>query len=91
MQLNVLESEKRRIVVEFSDTDQGFCNALKTELWNDENVEAAGYQIEHPLIDKIKFTVETNTKETPQQAIQSAAKRIGSGIDKMSKAFPVIR
>jgi len=87
MQLNILENEKRKMVAEFSNVDQSFCNALKTELWQDENVEGAGYQIEHPLLDRIKFTVETNTKETSQEAVQDAIKRIKANADKMGKGF----
>ena len=69
MEINVLENEKRRMVVEFTNAEQGFCNALKTELWTDDNVDSSGLQNEHPLIDKVKLTVETNTKETPQEAV----------------------
>ncbi|KHO45728.1 MAG: hypothetical protein QS98_C0008G0032 [archaeon GW2011_AR3] len=87
MQINVLENEKRKMIVEFVEVDQGFCNALKAELWGDENVDAAGYQIEHPLVSKIKFTVETNTKETPQEAMVDAIKRVKTVADKLSKGF----
>lgn len=87
MEINVLENEKRKMIVEFVETEQGFCNALKVELWNDENVESAGYQIEHPLIEKIKFIIETNTKETPQDAVVAALKRLKGTADKLAKAF----
>jgi DNA-directed RNA polymerase subunit L len=87
MEMNVLASEKRKMVFEVSNVDQGLWNVLKTELWNDENVEAAGYQIEHPLINKVKFTVETNTKETPQEAVADAIKRVKATVDKMAKGF----
>ncbi len=91
MEINILENQKRKMVLEFKNTEQGFCNALKAELWNDENIEAAGYQIEHPLIDKIKFTVETNTKQTPQEAVHAALKRVKATVDKMSKGFSTIK
>lgn len=59
MELTVLESKKHRIVFELRGTDHTFCNALKQELWNDETVKVAAYNINHPLVGVPKFIVES--------------------------------
>jgi DNA-directed RNA polymerase subunit L len=61
MELNVLESKKHRIVFELRGADHTFCNALKQELWNDESIKVAAYNINHPLVGVPKFIVESTT------------------------------
>lgn len=59
MELTVLESNKHRMVFELRGVDHTFCNALKQELWNDENVKVAAYNVSHPLVGVPKFIVES--------------------------------
>ena len=77
MELNVLESKKHRIVFELRGTDHTFCNALKQELWNDESVKVAAYNINHPLVGVPKFIVEStgDVKEALAGASQRLQKR----------------
>ena len=51
------------------------CRALQKELWQDEHVKAAGYNIPHPLINKPEFIVETDGAD-PKKTIISALKRV---------------
>jgi DNA-directed RNA polymerase subunit L len=74
MELKVLEAKKHRIVFELAGTDHTFCNALKQELWNDENVTVSAYMIEHPLIGIPKFVVES--KGDVKDALKDATKRL---------------
>jgi DNA-directed RNA polymerase subunit L len=48
------------MVFELRGTDHTFCNALKQELWNDETVKVAAYNIAHPLVGVPKFIVESS-------------------------------
>jgi DNA-directed RNA polymerase subunit L len=60
MELTILESKKHRMVFELKGTDHTFCNALKQELWNDESVKVAAYNINHPLVGVPKFIIESS-------------------------------
>lgn len=77
MELNILESKKHRIVFELRGADHTLCNALKQELWNDENIKVAAYNINHPLVGVPKFIVETSgdAKEALVAASQRLQKR----------------
>jgi len=77
MELTVLESKKHRIVFELRGTDHTFCNALKQELWNDDTIKVAAYNINHPLVGVPKFIVEGtgDVKESLAAAAQRLQKR----------------
>ncbi|MEM4260053.1 MAG: DNA-directed RNA polymerase subunit L [Candidatus Woesearchaeota archaeon] len=76
MKLVILEKTKKKIVFRIEGVDHTICNILKTELYNDESVTAATYNIEHPLIGIPLFVVETNSNKNPEKAIQAAIKRL---------------
>lgn len=75
MELNILEKKKNRLVFELKGADHTLCSALRDELWNDKDVKAATYAIEHPLTATPRFIVETGTQD-PIKAIQDASKRL---------------
>ena len=87
MEIKVLEDTKNKLRFEFQDADHTFCNILEKELWNDSHIKAAGYFIEHPLIGKPKFIVETDGKEKPKKALQDAIKRLKKTNEDFKKAF----
>jgi DNA-directed RNA polymerase subunit L len=74
MEFVVVEEKKHRIVFELRGTDHTFCNALKQELWNDETVKVAAYNIAHPLIGIPKFIVESSGDV--REALGAASKRL---------------
>ena len=74
MELKVLERAKHRIVFELSGVDHTFCNALKNELWNDDQVSVSAYNISHPLVGVPTFVVES--KGDVAEALKEASKRL---------------
>ena len=82
MELNIVEETKKKLVFEFLDEDHTFCNALKNQLWKDSGVKVASYNIDHPLIGKPTFIVETDGSETPRQALKKAADGLEKEFDK---------
>lgn len=76
MKLVVTEKTKKKIIFKLEGVDHTLCNVLKNELYNDESVNAAAYNIEHPLIGIPLFVIETNGSKTPEKALQSALKRL---------------
>ena len=87
MELKILEDKKNKMVFELKGENHTFCNALKSELWNDKHVKIAGYNIAHPLIGIPKFIVETDGKESPKKALKGAAKRLKDVSDELKNAF----
>jgi len=85
MEIKVLEESKNKMVVEIKGEDNTFCNALKNELWNDEDVKISGYRTEHPLVGSPKIIVET-TKKEPRKALIEAAKRLQKNFEKFKNS-----
>lgn len=71
MEIKILEEKARRLIFEI-DSDKGFCNALKKELQMTKGVVIATFSIDHPLVSKPRFIVETDTSLDPKKAIAKA-------------------
>lgn len=86
MDINILEKKKTKLVFEIDGVSHGFCNLLKTELWNDSHIKVATYAIRHPLVGKPRFVVETDGAE-PKKALINASDRVQKMIEKFEKEF----
>lgn len=84
MELKILEETKTRMIFEIKGEDHTFCNALKQELWNDKDVQATSYKIDHPLVGVPQFIVDA---KNPRKSLVDAAKRLQKELDKFAKAF----
>ncbi|HII71767.1 TPA: DNA-directed RNA polymerase subunit L [Candidatus Woesearchaeota archaeon] len=84
MEINVLEEEKDRFVVEITGESHGFVNALKNELNRSKDVKAAGYRISHPLVGVPKLII--HGKDGRKQ-LTEAAKTLKKQSDDFLKAF----
>ncbi len=88
MELIILEQKKHRIVFELKGADHTFCNALKQELWNDEAVKVAAYNIAHHLVGNPKFIVESTGEVKDallgaSSRLQKRNKDFGAAFDKL--------
>jgi DNA-directed RNA polymerase subunit L len=81
MDVKILEEKKNRMVFTIEGDGSTLANLLKKELWNDEHVKAAGYNVEHPLINIPTFVVETDGAD-PKKTVSAAAKRIAKSVEK---------
>ena len=68
MEIKILKEEKNKIEFEIINEDHTLCNAIRNELWNQDNVEVSAYNIKHPLISNPVMLVETS-KGDPKNAI----------------------
>ncbi len=75
MEIKILEEKARRLVFEL-DSDHGFCYVLKSELQKTKGVNIATYAIDHPLVSKPKFIVETDTSAEPKAALKKAIEKL---------------
>ena len=85
MKIKINDDSKKRLEIEIEGVGHTFCNALKEELWNDDAVDIAGYNIDHPLVGKPVMIVETTGKKEPRAAIIDAIKRLKKVNDKVRK------
>ena len=75
MELKVVEYTKNKLKFNILGEDHTLANILRKELWNDKNVEKAGYSLEHALVTSPKFFLETNNKD-PKEIMDNAVKRL---------------
>jgi len=89
MKLNLLESEKNKLRFEVIGEGHTFCNVLRKELWNDKEVEVAGYHIEHDMVSEPLFIVESkgNAKNALIDASERLLKRNKEFLDKVKKSL----
>ena len=82
MEITILEEKKNKIIFEVNGETHTLCNALQKELWNDPHVKAAGYNIEHPLLNIPRFMLETDGAD-PKKTISAAVKRLSKEASKL--------
>ena len=87
MEINIIEEDKKRMIFEIKGESHTLTNLLEKELWKDEDVKSAGYNVAHPLIGVPKMIVETTTKKTPREAVEDAIKRLKKQDADFQKSF----
>lgn len=63
MELKVIENSKYALVAEIGGEEHSFCNLLRKTLLEEEAVDFAGYNIEHPLLASPVFTLRTKRRQ----------------------------
>lgn len=89
MEIKVLEDKKGRLVFNM-EGDTTIANVLKKELWNDDHVKAAGFNIEHPLVNVPTFVLETDGADT-RKTLSAAIKRISRQFEKIKDSAKSLR
>jgi DNA-directed RNA polymerase subunit L len=87
MEISIIEEDKKKLIFEIKAETHTLTNALEKELWKDEDVKAAGYNIAHPLIGNPRIIVETTSKKTPREAVEDAIKRLRKHNTDFQKSF----
>ncbi len=59
MEIEVILSESNKLVLLIKGKKETILNLLVSKLLDDANVEFAGYEKEHPLIDNFTLTIKT--------------------------------
>ena len=89
MEIKIIEEKKHRLVIEAKGVSHGFCNALVSEMWNDKDIKAAGYNINHPLVGIPTLIIESkvDAKKLLLDAIKRLKKKTSDFNKEFSKAF----
>lgn len=91
MEIDLLEEEGKKLKIKVIGEGHSFCNALRKELHQDENVEMAAYNIDHPLVAEPVMHVKTSDDGSPREALIKASDSLAEDYaevgEKLEKAF----
>ncbi|MFH1398743.1 MAG: DNA-directed RNA polymerase subunit L [Candidatus Woesearchaeota archaeon] len=87
MEVKVVEDSKKKLIFEIMGESHTLANLLEKELWEDEDIVAAGYHVEHPLVAIPRMVVETNGKKTAHKAVEDAVDRLKKKNKDFLKAY----
>ena len=73
--IKILNKTANEIEFEIEDESHGVCNALRHILMQDEDVEYAVYNIDHPLTGKPIMAIRTK-EGNPKDALKRAAEQL---------------
>ncbi|MCQ8898474.1 MAG: DNA-directed RNA polymerase subunit L [Hadesarchaea archaeon] len=86
MRIEEVQREGRALRFKVVGEDHTLCNLLRKTLYEDENVEAAAYRIEHPLLSVPEFYVRVK-RGKPEEALLRALKRLEERLGKLEEEF----
>ncbi len=87
MEIKFVEDSKNKIIFEIKDEGHTLANLLEKELWDDPDIKAAGYHVEHPLVVVPRFVVEVKRGADARKAVEKAVKRLVAKNKKFRTAF----
>ncbi len=86
MEVEVIEQEDNKLVLQIPKKDVTIANLIRDELWNDENVSEAANISEHPYLSEPKIFVKTS-RGKPETALEKACERILSKLEQFGENF----
>lgn len=86
MKIEEVQREGRALRFRVVGEDHTLCNLLRKVMYEDENVEAAAYRIEHPLLSSPEFYVRVK-KGKPEEALLRALERLGKKMEELEGKF----
>lgn len=75
MNVKVLKREGKELKIEIEGAGHGLCNLLQKKLLEDKSVDAAGYDIPHPLASNPVIYVRMKGIVKPEEALRKAAEK----------------
>ena len=90
MKIRWVTEEKNKIEFELLGEDHTFCNVIRRELWEQDDLTLAAYRISHPLISDPLIVVETQKADAVkvlQSSIESLRKKNKALKESFSKAI----
>ena len=76
--MKIIKNEKKELEIEITGESHSLCNALRTVLMEDKNVESAAYVIDHPIIGQPSLYIKAkNPRQSLKKATKTLQKRCG--------------
>jgi DNA-directed RNA polymerase subunit L len=80
--MKIITDKKNELEIEVTGETHSLCNALRKVLMEDEDVEAAAYVIEHPIIGEPKLYIRA---KNPRKSLKLAAETLKSRCDEFKE------
>ena len=74
--IEIIEDKTLELTFRINDESHGVCNALRHILMQDEDVEYAVYNIDHPLTGKPEMTIKTKRGKRTKNSLKKAAEEL---------------
>jgi DNA-directed RNA polymerase subunit L len=87
VEIKVLNKTSNELKIEIEGEGHTFCNVLQQALLEDDTIEMAGYNIEHPLTSNPTVYVRTKGTQKPKAVLIEAAKKIQKQNKELHKSF----
>ncbi len=85
MNIKILEDKSNRLIFEVEGITHTVSNAIRKQLFSNDDVKVAGYHVNHPLVGKPRFIVETKRGCEPKKAVLDAVKSIRRDSEELAK------
>ena len=72
--MKVIEEQPEKLVLEITGETHTLCNILRKRLMNQEEVDAAAYDITHPLIGQPEFEVRSSNPRESMVVVAQTVK-----------------
>jgi DNA-directed RNA polymerase subunit L len=86
MKITALTRDKHELRLELGGEGHSFCNALQYFLLQDDAIDFAGYNIQHPLIGNPVIYLRTKRRK-PENALRDATRSFDKTLDELTKTF----
>jgi len=87
MKIKVLKRTPNELKIEVEGEGHTLCNVLQKALLEDDTIEIAGYDIQHPLVLNPVIYVRTKGQRKPEAALREATEKIRSQSKEFKKSF----
>jgi len=87
MKLNIVKDEEGYLEIEFGGESHTLLNLLQSSLLEDPNVEMAGYNRPHPLMDRSRLFIKMKKGKKTQEALKKAADNAEKKMNKFLEDF----
>ena len=78
--MKVIKDTKKELEIEITGETHSLCNTIRKTLMEDEDVEAAAYVVEHPIIGEPKLYVKA---KNPKKSLKLAAEAVKAQCDEL--------
>ena len=84
MELELKPSVDNQTIIEIKGEDHTFCNILRKQLWDNGEIENAGYTIAHSLTASPVFHIKT---KDPKKALEKASEKLQETFKELKTLF----
>jgi len=91
MKVKVESKKENDITVTLEGEDHSFPNLLRETVVEDEEVEFAAYNIDHPQLGHPKLTIVTSGKKKPVKILKEAIKKVRKSVSEFDGALDKVK